>query len=1089
MPQAARAPSADSSLSSTPEGTRLAPITIDYPEEGSIFPPEMTAPTFLWRDAAESTAVWLIEVAFADGSAGVRVKSRGERFHFGEIDPRCIAPLNELPKPTPEEAAAHTWKPEAATWEAIKKHSVEHPAAITITGFQDQHPEQPVSRGAVVIQTSRDPVGAPIFYRDVPLMPSELQKGVIKPLAQSALPLLAWRLRNIAEPRSRLLLTDLHTCANCHSFPLDGKTLGMDLDGPANDKGLYVLASIQKQMSIRDEDVISWATFRDQSVAQPRIGFMSQVSPDGQWVVTMVKGPGGTQGDYYVANFKDYRFLQVFYPTRGILAWYSRATGQMRALPGADDPRYVHTGAVWSPDGQYLVYAQAEARDPYPAGPILAEYANDPKETPIQYDLYRIPFNGGKGGRPEPIAGASRNGMSNTFPKVSPDGRWIVFVKCHNGLLMRPDSQLFIVPVGGGQARRMRCNTPLMNSWHSFSPNGRWLVFSSKSRSPYTGMFLTHLDEQGNDSPAIYVEDSTAANRAVNIPEFVNIPPDGLMKIEVPAAEIYRLIDRGLDLAKKGQGDAAIAEWEKALELDPGDAKVHYCLGVALGQKGKPDEAITHFQKAVEVNPEYAEAQNNLGSALGQKGRLDEALTHFQKAVEVNPEFGEAQNNLGSALMQKGRLDEALTHFQKAVEVNPEFADAQDNLGLALGQKGRLDEALAHFQKAVEVNPEFADAQDNLGVALGQKGRLDEAITHFQKAVEVNPELAHAQNNLGSALRQEGRLDEAITHFQKAAEVNPEFAEAQNNLGSTLGKKGRLDEAITHFQKAVEVNPEFADAQNNLGSALRQKGRLDEAITHFQKAVEVNPEFAHAQNNLGSALMQKGRLEEALTHFQKAVEVNPEFAEAQYNLGVALGQEGRLDEAITHFQKAVEVNPEFADAQDSLGVALGQKGRLDEAITHFQRAQELNPRNARADFNLAYALYSQGRISEALAYWRRGLRTEPDTLPVLNQVAWLLATCPKASDRNGAEAVELAARAVQLSNGRDPAVLYTLAAAYAEVGRFPEAAQTARRAVALATQQNRQPLVEALKAALALYEAKTPFREVHEPSLSLPPPR
>ena len=106
---------------------------------------------------------------------------------------------------------------------------------------------------------------------------------------------------------------------------------------------------------------------------------------------------------------------------------------------------------------------------------------------------------------------------------------------------MRPDSQLYIVPAAGGAARRMRCNTPLMNSWHSFSPNGRWLVFSSKSRSPYTQMFLTHIDEDGNDSPAILIENSTAANRAVNIPEFVNIPPDGMLKIEAPATGVLRL--------------------------------------------------------------------------------------------------------------------------------------------------------------------------------------------------------------------------------------------------------------------------------------------------------------------------------------------------------------------------------------------------------------------------------------------------------------------------------------------------------------------------------------------------------------------
>lgn len=189
----------------------------------------------------------------------------------------------------------------------------------------------------------------------------------------------------------------------------------------------------------------------------------------------------------------------------------------------------------------------------------MAEYANDPSETQIRYDLYRIPFNEGKGGRAEAIAGASGNGMSNSFPKVSPDGRWIVFVQSRNGLLMRPDSQLYIVPAEGGNARRMRCNSLPMNSWHSFSPNGRWLVFSSKRRSPYTRMYLTHLDDEGNDSPAILIENATAANRAVNLPEFVNIPPDGLQKIEVPVTGFYRLFDIAWALAAKGQYEAAAA--------------------------------------------------------------------------------------------------------------------------------------------------------------------------------------------------------------------------------------------------------------------------------------------------------------------------------------------------------------------------------------------------------------------------------------------------------------------------------------------------------------------------------------------------
>ena len=141
---------------------------------------------------------------------------------------------------------------------------------------------------------------------------------------------------------------------------------------------------------------------------------------------------------------------------------------------------------------------------------------------------YRIPFNDGEGGTPERIEGASQNGMSNDFPKVSPDGRWIVFVQNRTGLLMRPDSQLYIVPFEGGTARRLSCNTSRMNSWHSFSPNGRWLAFSSKGRSMYTQMYLTHIDAKGHDSPAILIENATAANRGVNIPEFVSIPVGGI---------------------------------------------------------------------------------------------------------------------------------------------------------------------------------------------------------------------------------------------------------------------------------------------------------------------------------------------------------------------------------------------------------------------------------------------------------------------------------------------------------------------------------------------------------------------------------
>jgi tetratricopeptide (TPR) repeat protein len=854
---------------------RPAGIVIDYPNAGSIFPPEFTPPTFIWHDAAEKSTVWQIDLTFADGSSPIRVESRGEPLSPGEIDPRCVSQTNELPKLSPTLSGAHTWAPDAGTWEKIKNHSVLGPATVTISGLSEQDHGHAVSRGSVAIETSRDPVGAPIFYRDVPLMPSETEKGTIKPLAANAIPLIQWRLRNVGAPQSRVVLEGIHTCANCHSFSLDGKTMGMDMDGPGNDKGLYALVPIKPQMSIRNDDMVSWNPSQDRQYAFNRVGFMSQVSPDGQYILTTVSSAGrAPQNNFYVVNFKDYRFLQVFYPTRGILAWYSRATGQRHPLPGADDPRYVQTDGVWSPDGKYIVFARAEAKEPYPPDGRMADYANDPKEVQIQYDLYRVPFNNGKGGEPEPIAGASANGMSNTFPKVSPDGRWIVFVQCLNGQLMRPDSQLYILPAQGGAARRMRANMAPMNSWHSFSPNGRWLVFSSKRRSPYTQMYLTHIDEAGNDSPAILIENSTAANRAVNLPEFVNIPQDGMVKINTPAVDMYTKFDEAVALGKKGQYEAAISEWNKITETDADDPRV----------------------------------QNNLGTALAWSGRFEEAIPHYEKGLELNPQYHAIHNNLG----------------------------------------------------------------------------LAQAAT--------------------------GHPDEAILQFRKGLEFYPESADLHNNLGRVLAARGQLDEATAQLKKAVEIDSNLAEAQNNLGRVLAAKGQMDEATAQFEKAVELNPNLADAQNNLGIALVSARQLEQAKPHFEKAIEINPRFAEAHCYLGIAL-------------------------------------------------------------------YYSQGNVQDALAHWREALRLEPDDVLAMIQMAHALAASPEASDRNAGDAVKFAERAVQLSGAQDPESVDTLAMAYANAGRFPEAIETARRALDLATQQNQSQLVEQLNARIRLYQAGQPYRD------------
>ena len=325
----------------------LAVISVDYPGEHTLFPPDFAPPTFLWRDADASAKTWRIDVSFADRFPSIQIKSAGERLQIGPIDERCAQAGAVPPTLTAEQAASHAWKPDPTSWETMLRHSVKHPATVTITGFRDEQLSQPSSRGQVTIQTSQDPVGAPIFFRDVPLISVPLgEKGVIMPMPAEAIPLIAWRLRYVGEPKSRLMMEGLPTCANCHSFSRDGKTMGLDVDGPGNDKGLYGIVPVKKETSIRNEYVIRWSSFAEER-ASKRFGFMSQISPDGQYVVTSIENPGSHIKDFdsrfYNGFYSDYGFGQVFYPTRGILAWYSKATGKLKPLPGADDPAFVQT--------------------------------------------------------------------------------------------------------------------------------------------------------------------------------------------------------------------------------------------------------------------------------------------------------------------------------------------------------------------------------------------------------------------------------------------------------------------------------------------------------------------------------------------------------------------------------------------------------------------------------------------------------------------------------------------------------------------------------------------------------------------------
>ena len=691
-------------LASDPAAGRPARLAVDYPLEDAVFPPEIVAPTFRWHDPAPKADTWLIDAALDGGAEHIYVLvPGGAPPRTGRGDPRYVSPETAAyrPPPDPGPGPARTWVPGAEVWAAVKKGAVRGAATVSVLGFASADPGRALSHGQVRIRASKDPVGAPIFYRHLPL---PFIYAVKRPES------IEWRLGDVASPLPPpTLLTDMRVCGNCHSFSADGKVLAMDVDY-GNDKGSYVIADVERETVLDKSRIITWTDYRRED-NELTFGLLSQVSPDGRYVVSMVKDRS------VFSPVADIFYSQRFFPIKGILVVYDRRAKTFLSLPGADDPKYVQSNPAWSPDGTVLLFARADAYElKYLKDPSAAIVPRDEvreffdEGKPFRYDLYRVPFNGGKGGPAEPLRGASNNGRSNYFPKFSPDGRWVAFCQADNFSLLRPDSLLYIMPAEGGTARRMRCNFPgSMNSWHSWSPNGRWLVFSSKVNGPFTQLWLTHVDEQGNDAPPVLLELFTAQDRAANIPEFVNRPPEQFVSIRQAFADYYTYYRAGVQAASLRWFDLALEDFQEALRQNPDHGPTRYWMGVCLAKAGHDEEAIGHLRKGLELEPDSARNHHLLGAVLTRKGRYEEGLAHLETALKANPRDGGLANNIAWVL---ATCPEArFRNGRRAVELATQVCAATgfqvpallDSLAAAYAEAGDFDNAVRTATRALEL--------------------------------------------------------------------------------------------------------------------------------------------------------------------------------------------------------------------------------------------------------------------------------------------------------------------------------------------------------------------------------------------------
>ncbi|MHC4437739.1 MAG: hypothetical protein ACYS3S_10295 [Planctomycetota bacterium] len=266
-------PEPDDLLARYRDGSQYDTLTIHYPLDETLFPPEIVSPTFRWEDGNSKSNMWLLNIKLRDSDAPMNVITRESE-----------------------------WTPQQQQWETIKKRSLEQDAHVTILGVRRRLTTRILSAGRISIKTSKDPVGAPLFYREVNLPFIDAVKDPSN---------IRWRYGSISSPEQPpIILENLPVCGNCHSFDADGKTLAMDVDY-ANSKASYVITQVAEQMTLATSDIITWNDYRKED-GQQTFGLLSQISPDGRFVLSTVK-----DASVFVPRL-ELAFSQLFFPIKGI---------------------------------------------------------------------------------------------------------------------------------------------------------------------------------------------------------------------------------------------------------------------------------------------------------------------------------------------------------------------------------------------------------------------------------------------------------------------------------------------------------------------------------------------------------------------------------------------------------------------------------------------------------------------------------------------------------------------------------------------------------------------------------------------------
>lgn len=290
---------------------------------------------------------------------------------------------------------------------------------------------------------------------------------------------------------------------------------------------------------------------------------------------------------------------------------------------------------------------------------------------------------------------------------------------------------------------------------------------------------------------------------------------------------------------RQGRFAEAAALYRQVLAQRPTNAFVWNLLGAALYHSGESPAALAAYERSIELDPSKPEPHYNLGNALRSLGDSRRAREELQRAADLRPSDARLQHKLGCVLLEQGEIAAASDVFERTLQLAPNHVDALANLGSCRLQLGQFDEARHCLAKATAVDPKSVVAWNNFGSLLLRQKQWSDAEHCFRRALEISPQQAEAHNNLGAACEGRGDLAAAEAGYRAAIAVRPNYATALYNLGNVLQSQGQFDLAAHHYDLALAIRPGYPEAEFQRGTLRMLHGDLRGGYAGFARRWEM----------------------------------------------------------------------------------------------------------------------------------------------------------------------------------------------------------------------------------------------------------